>query len=73
VPGEFGSNSNLRVIQDQKTSFIGGYFLNVRVPKDNHLRLYGKSSKVFLSFFKSFIFLSIQARNFEIEFSQKII
>jgi hypothetical protein len=45
VPGEFSSNNNLRIIQDQVTSFIGGYYLNVRIPADNHLRLFGKSSK----------------------------
>ena len=38
---------NVWISQLVGTSTIGGYFLNVRVPKDNHLRLYGKSSKVF--------------------------
>jgi hypothetical protein len=54
VPGEFSSNNNLRIIQDQKTSFIGGYYLSVKVPVDNHLRLYGRSSKVKLLYFAQF-------------------
>lgn len=45
VPGEFSSSNRLRIIQDQTTSFIGGYYLSVKVPVDNHLRLFGKSSK----------------------------
>lgn len=47
IPAEFSKINQLRIVQNQvKTNFIGGYFLNVNVPANSHLRLYGKSAKV---------------------------
>lgn len=52
VPAEHTGLDNLRVVQNNiKTGFIGGYILNIQVPANNHLRLYGKSAKVIYKFF----------------------
>jgi hypothetical protein len=45
VPMQFSEVSELRIVQDRvETSLIGGYHLNIRVPANHHLRLYGKSN-----------------------------
>jgi hypothetical protein len=37
----------IRVVQEDLTGgFVGGYALRIRVPVQNHLRIYGKSAKV---------------------------
>ena len=69
VDAEFEQNEKvIRVVQDTKTlSAINGYLLRVRVPANNHLRLFGKSNKVkfsFISFFFIFEFIKSAYINF---------
>lgn len=46
VPSEYKSEK-LRLVQDTvNTGFIGGHLVNIPVPANHHIRLYGKSSKV---------------------------
>lgn len=46
VPAVFSEPQRLRLEQDRlETSLIGGYHLQVRVPAQHHLRLFGKSAR----------------------------
>lgn len=46
IPVQFMHSNKLRLVQNQaETSFIDGYLLNLRVPGNHHIRLYGRSAK----------------------------
>lgn len=47
VPSEYKQSNMLRLVQDTvNTGFIGGHLLNIPVPENHHIRLFGKSAKV---------------------------
>ncbi len=45
IPSTHTKAGQLRIVQNHQLSYVEGYYLRVKVPHNNHLRLYGKSAK----------------------------